>query len=45
VPLDWKEAVAALAYVFHFQLTELGQMDIEDLQFWVERAKWVTARG
>jgi hypothetical protein len=36
----WKEAVAALAYVLHFPPSEIWAMDVDDLNFWLERAIW-----
>jgi hypothetical protein len=38
VPDDWELAVAGLAAVFHFQPSELWQMTVEDLAFWVKQA-------
>lgn len=30
--------MGVLASVFHFQPRELGDMDMDDLRFWIERA-------
>lgn len=41
MPRGWEEALAAVADAFSFTLAELWAMEIEDLLFWLERAKWI----
>lgn len=41
MPRDWADAFAVLAHAFHFQPSELWMMDVEELEFWVDRLKWI----
>lgn len=41
MPESWKEALAAVAYAFHFPPSELWAMELEELEFWLERARWI----
>ncbi|MBI4209531.1 MAG: GpE family phage tail protein [Deltaproteobacteria bacterium] len=39
IPSDWRECLGTLAFIFHFQPSELWEMEAEDLLFWMERAR------
>lgn len=49
MPRRWEEAVALLAYVFHFQPSEIWEMEFGTMRWWCERADWIlekmTPRG
>ncbi|MBI4211059.1 MAG: GpE family phage tail protein [Deltaproteobacteria bacterium] len=42
---DWRECLGSLAYAFHFPPSELWEMDIAEILFWMDRLKEVLPRG
>lgn len=39
LPENWRELIADLAYVFHFQPSELWAMTLDDMEFWWGQAE------
>lgn len=38
-PADWKQLLGFLAAEFHFQPSELWEMDAADIAFWLDRQR------
>lgn len=43
-PKDWEQVLAELALFFHFQPSELWEMDAEDMMFWMAREQEILER-
>ena len=39
LPSDFLDALGVVAYVFKFQPSEIDEMTLDDLLFWVEQAR------
>lgn len=44
MPRGWEEAVALIAYVFHFPPSEIFDFEFRTLRWWVDRAEWILER-
>ncbi|MFH1998713.1 MAG: GpE family phage tail protein [Planctomycetota bacterium] len=39
MPGNWRQLIGGLAYLFHFQPSELDEMDTDEMLWWDERAR------